>query len=110
MRASCSTGLCTFEKDPQATYPCPGSYGTVCGGSTGKGCLTGLLCATFVSGQPGFCTRYCSKDSDCSSGAPPGVDEGCNLLAGSKKLCGFECDPGNCPTGLTCDKVEDLCK
>lgn len=110
MIASCTSGTCATQKNPAATYPCPGSYGTVCGGSTGLTCLTGLVCATFVSGQSGFCTRYCTSDSNCSAGAPPSVDEGCNLLAGSQKLCGFYCAPGSCPTGLSCDFGQGLCK
>lgn len=108
--ANCSTGTCVTFANPAGAYPCPGSYGTVCGGSTGVTCLAGLSCATFVSGQQGFCTRTCTKDSNCTAGAPPNVDEGCNLLAGSQKLCGFYCSPGSCPTGLSCDYSESLCK
>ena len=107
--ASCATGSCVITLSTSPPYPCPGAYGTPCGGSTGQGCY-GNPCATFVAGQTGYCSRYCTYDGQCTLGAFSGSVARCNLTAGSQKLCGFECFPGTCPIGTSCNYTSYLCE
>jgi hypothetical protein len=108
--ASCATGACVLTAKAGAPYPCPGAFGTMCGGGTGVVCYSGLVCVTFTSGAKGFCSKTCSSSGSTCSGSPSGMTAECNLLAGTQMYCGFPCSPGLCPTGLTCDYSEYLCK
>ena len=109
--ASCSTGTCVLTVITDPPYPCPGSFGTLCGGSTGVICNTGLTCATFgASGSTGFCTEYCTTSGATCYDAPVGTAE-CDLTGSSgKHLCGFLCDIDSCPDALSCDYSDYLCK
>ena len=108
--ASCATGTCVLSRKNGAAYPCPGAFGTVCGGTTGIVCFTGLTCVTFTTGTKGFCSKTCTGSGSICTGAPVGTAE-CLLTGSSGQLyCGFVCFPGTCPTGLTCDYSAELCK
>jgi hypothetical protein len=108
--ASCATGVCVISPKPGSVYPCPGAYGTLCGGTTGVTCYSPLTCVTFTSGAKGFCSKTCTGSGSTCTGAPSGMSAECNLSAGSQWYCGFICYPGLCPTGLSCDYSDSICK
>jgi hypothetical protein len=90
-----------------------------CGKSAGFGsacddkqkCSGALFCGTFGGDVKGFCTKYCSNPGGACAGAPSGTSAQCNLELQGQYVCGFECGYSiPCPTGLTCDFFDDVCK
>jgi hypothetical protein len=85
------------------------SFGSLC--DEKQLCKTGLFCGAFEAGKPGFCSKTCTTDANCS-GAPFGTDPRCNLDLSGQKACGFYCDGFlvGCPTGMKCDEFASLCR
>jgi len=87
-----------------------GAFGAPC--DSKALCATGLICG-FFDASKGFCTKYCTTPDAVCSGAPSGTTASCILeFSGGKYACGFDCSSysAKCPTGLTCDSSDDLCK
>jgi hypothetical protein len=73
-------------------------------------CDPTLFCGVFGTATKGFCTKYCTNPNGKCTGAPSGTSATCTLQVSGKDACGFDCDYGNCPTGLKCDFLSGLCK
>lgn len=83
-------------------------FGGLCGDQ--QLCDPGLFCGVFGTASVGFCTKYCTSLGTICPGAPAGSTAECVLELSGKYVCGFLCNPGNCPSGMTCDYTEGLCK
>ena len=99
----------------KAVCMCGGSFGNPCNDTTKK-CASNLICVTFATNPNlGFCTKECFTPTSICTGTPTGTYADCSLQVstptGNKYICGFACSYSQpCPTGLTCDYSNQLCK
>ena len=87
-----------------------GTLGSLC--SDVAPCAPDHICGQFDPAKPGFCTKLCTTAEAVCSGSPSGTQARCILKMTSGSLaCGFSCaGAANCPQGLACDALDQLCK
>jgi hypothetical protein len=105
------------EKDPSTSKDiCScgnyGKFGEMCDDKVKCDTAAGMFCGTFDQAKVGFCSKNCITAGSKCIGAPLGSTAECVLdMGGGKFACGFICDLfTTCPTGMTCDSVNQLCK
>lgn len=114
------SGDCQYNtKTGKAECPC-GKYvgfGGLCNDNIKCNPAQGLICASFGTATTGYCTKYCTNLYGTCPGYPSGTMAKCTLQiqtgSGLKYACGFTCglySYYNCPVGMKCDFVSELCK
>jgi hypothetical protein len=93
------------SKSKMPPMPPADTLGTPC--TTDTDCPAPFECMIPPGQSDGFCSQYCTDDSQCDD---PGLNTACGYPAGAADHCVIKCDVApDCPDGLACDPTTLQC-